>query len=177
MIIEIPNYIDQDMIDRIKSSVKPHINQRKLTAYNRDGNTVNVSSTQELSDLDNELQKVFESISSNIITQRFKPQYSSADSGYEYHLYHPQDVCHYHSDGEISDGLLRFATVIIHLTTIEEGGETIFPSQNKTIKSEAGKVVIFPPYGMFGHYTTPAPVEREILMTWFVYDKVRINFV
>jgi hypothetical protein len=84
-------------------------------------------------------------------------------------------VCHTHSDGEAVSGLLRYASVVMHLNTIEEGGELVFPNQNKSVKTEEGKVVIFPPYGMFEHYSTPADVAREVIVTWFVYNNVRVE--
>tara|TARA_R110000868_G_scaffold203714_2_gene451639 strand:- start:922 stop:1464 length:543 start_codon:yes stop_codon:yes gene_type:complete len=174
MILEFPNYLDSETTKEIRNAVKPFISDKKETVYNRDGNKVNITQIPELKNLDDKLHKIFKKIQADIIQQRYKPQNTSADSGYEYHKYNPNDVCHYHSDGEISETLLRYASVVLHLNTVQEGGELVFPSQNKSIKTEEGKLVIFPPYGMFGHYTTPSNETREVIVTWFVYNNVNV---
>jgi hypothetical protein len=174
MILEFPNYLDSETTKEIRDAVKPFISDIKGTAYNRDGNTVSITSIPELKDLDNKLHNIFNKIQIDIIQQRYKPQGNSADSGYEYHKYNPNDICHYHMDGEINETLLRYASVILHLNTVQEGGELVFPSQNKSIKTEEGKLVVFPPYGMFGHYTTPSNETREVIVSWFVYNNVNV---
>ena len=184
MILEFPNYLDVETTKEIRDAVKPFVSHKKETAYawrgrNRDGNTVFITNTPELKDLDNKLHKIFTEAQQSIISHRYKPKMASADSGYEYHLYNPNDICHYHADGELSNPqsdktLLRYASVILHLNTVHNGGELIFPEQNKNIKTEEGKLVIFPPYGMYGHYTTPSNEPREIIATWFVYSGINI---
>ena len=114
-----------------------------------------------------------EKIQEELVQRRFKPQFDSADSGYEYHRYNAGEQCLHHADGEVINGLLRYASVIIHLSTND--GETIFPQQNKKIKTEEGKVVVFPPYGGFGHYVSPSTTARDVLVSWFVYAGVSIN--
>jgi hypothetical protein len=179
MIIELPNVVSKEDIAFIKEAVKPFIRSEISTVYNRDGTTVNITDTPELTNVDNFLSKLFSNISENIVQQRFRPtkEGGSGDSGYEYHLYKPGEICHYHSDGETSNAsvetLLRYASVTLHLNTVNEGGELVFPAQNKKVKTEEGKVVIFPPYGMFSHYTTPSQEPREVIVTWFLYT----NFV
>jgi len=180
MILEYPNYISTEAVKRIRESVKPFINTSKSTEYNRDGYTVDISKILELKDLDNELHNIFLKIQKNIVQQRYSPIYESGDSGYQYHIYNPNDICRYHIDGEVSDitaqqTLLRYASVVIHLNTVTEGGELVFPNQNKSIKTEEGKLVVFPPYGMFGHYTTPSNQVREVLVSWFVYTGLTVN--
>jgi hypothetical protein len=181
MILEFPNYLDLETTKQIRDIIKPFISNKKQTTYNRDGNTVNISEISELKELDNKLHTIFNNIQANIIQQRYNPFGKSADSGYEYHIYHPMDVCHYHSDGEFgrsslnnSTSLLRYASVVLHLNTVHEGGELIFPRQNVKIKTEEGKLVIFPPYGMFGHYTTPSNESREVIVSWFVYSDCNV---
>ena len=179
MILEFPNYLDAETVKEIRDAVKPFISHKKETTYNRDGNTVNITEILELKDLDNKLHGIFTKIQKDIVQQRFRPQGLSADSGYEYHLYHSNDICHHHVDGELSNTkndktLLRYASVILHLNTVHEGGELIFPEQNKSVKTEEGKLVIFPPYGMYGHYTTPSNEPREVIVTWFVYDGINV---
>lgn len=178
MILEFPNYLNAETVKEIRDAVKPFVSSKKETTNNRDGNTIYITKLPELKDLDNKLHKIFIEVQSNILKHRYKPTYASADSGYEYHLYNPNDICHYHWDGELTDGnnktLLRYASIILHLNTVHEGGELVFPNQNKSIKTEEGKLVIFPPYGMYGHYTTPSNEPREVIVTWFVYDGINV---
>jgi endo-1,4-beta-mannosidase len=179
MILEYKNYVPDNLIDEICQQVVPFVNQNvKETAYNRDGFTVNITdlaaSNEVLKKLDEKLSIIFAKLSSEIVSKRFKPQFSSGDSGYEYHLYRPGNICHYHSDGEVMNGLVRYATVILFLSDNDDG-ELIFPSQNIEIKPQKGKIVVFPPYGFFGHYSKPSVKNREILMTWFVYSGVEVK--
>ena len=179
MILEFPNYLNTETVKEIRDAVRPFISNKKETAYNRDGNTVSITEIPELKKLDDKLHKIFLKAQEDIIQNRYKVQFKSADSGYEYHLYNPYDICHYHVDGETDFGktqksFLRYASVILHLNTVHEGGELIFPEQNKSIKTEEGKLVIFPPYGMYGHYTTPSNEPREVIVTWFVYDGINV---
>lgn len=178
MFIEIPNYLSAETVEYIRNSVNPFVEkQEKYTpTCNREGISVPVTSNPALLDLDAVLHRIFMDIQKTVIAPRYRPAHPSADSGYEYHKYNPGDICMYHSDGEVFANdesnryKIRYASVILHLTTNEDGGELIFPNQNKKIKTEAGKLVVFPPYGMFGHYTTPSSTPREIMMTWFNYD-------
>lgn len=180
MILEYKNYIKTDFVEEIRDKVKPFINQTKQTTmYNRDGITVNITKTSELQELDFKINSVFRLFSNDVLNQRFRPQCPSGDSGYEYHLYKPGDMCHHHSDGELSfstnnTSLLRYATVILFLTDNDDG-ELVFPSQNIEIKPEKGKIVAFPPYGFFSHYAKPSVKDREILMTWFVYNGIMVH--
>lgn len=175
MILEYKNYVSNDFIDEIQFKVKPFLGlTNRETAHNRDGFSVSITKTLGLEELDRKISILFCEISATILNKRFKPQFDSGDSGYEYHLYRPGDICHYHVDGEISNGLLRYATVILFLTNNDDG-ELVFPAQNVEIKPEKGKIVIFPPYGCFGHYAKPSIKNREILMTWFVYNGIEVK--
>jgi len=180
MILELNNYINSETIDSIKNEIDLYKKGKilsKYSGYNRDGVTVPITKTPELKQLDEKLSVIFSEVSQNIVKLRYNPMYSIGDSGYEYHCYEPGEVCNLHTDGEItkSSSLLRVASVIIHLNTIEKGGELIFPSQNKSIKTEKGKIVIFPPYGMYQHYTTPCDTKREVIVTWFVYNEIKVT--
>jgi hypothetical protein len=181
LILEIPNAIDIEQVNRIKDAVSPYTYAAPTTTLYRDGKTVNISNTPELKDIDVYLHEVFSQVQKEVLLQRYRPSWGSGDSGYGYHLYRPGDVCHYHSDNEFStsveDGptMLRYASVILQLTTNKDGGELIFPAQNKKVKSEAGKIVIFPPYGMFGHYVSESSEPREVVVTWFVYKDLIVS--
>jgi hypothetical protein len=179
MIIELPNYIDAETIAEIRNSVKPFLPKVKQHQLNRDGFTVSITQNKELTDLDNKINDIFTKLQKNILAHRYKPVINTVGStDFEYHLYEAGDICRCHSDGEFyvsqekNYSLIRYASVVVHLNTINEGGEFVFPNQNTKIKTEAGKVVIFPPYGFYEHYTTPSNENREILVTWFVYNGV-----
>lgn len=177
MIYEFPNYVDLELIQEIKNQSRKHIDLNNKDVYpSREGDTVKISFIPELKELDNKLFNLMQKIQVELIQDRFFPQHhSSADMGYEYHRYNIGDKCAYHhADGEMMNGLLRYASVIVHLSTNDEGGELIFPQHNKKIKTEEGKVVVFPPYGGFGHHVTPSSTIREVLITWFCYDGVTI---
>jgi hypothetical protein len=180
MIIEMPNYISADDVASIREAVLPYINKPTYT-YNREGTSVLISKTPELIDIDKKLQGIFSSLYGNVIAPRYKPALASGDQGYEYHIYRPGDICHYHIDSEVAQATdrsrfqLRYASVILHLTTNEDGGDLIFPAQKQSIKTEAGKIVVFPPYGMYGHYTTPSSTPREVIVSWFIYKNATIN--
>jgi len=182
VIIELPEYVDKDTTKKIRELASSYFSNHGEYKYGtyRDGKSIFITNLAgqyaELKELDDVLHRIYDGLQGTILSRRFRPQnYGSADSGYEYHRYEPGDIAHSHADGECADGLLRYASVVLHLNTIEDGGELVFPAQNKSVKTEEGKVVIFPPYGMFEHYSTPADVAREVIVTWFVYDKVRVE--
>jgi hypothetical protein len=173
MIIELPKFVSKEEVAFISNGVKPYLPETSHT-YNRDGKSVFITKTPELSDVDSVISKIMMRLQVDVVNSRYRPMFTSGDSGYEYHLYEKGQICHYHSDGEVSYGFLRYATVILFLTN-NEGGELVFPSQNVEVKPEAGKVVVFPPYGTHGHYSKPSETNREILMTWFVYNGIKVN--
>jgi len=174
MIYEYPNFIDIEAITKIQKAVKPFINLEQKKTYNRQGQTVSINENGNMQEIDSFLFNIFGKAQIEIIEDVFKPTYPSGDSGYEYHIYNPSEICEEHADGEIANGLLRYATAIIFLNDIDEGGELVFPDLNKTVKCEAGKLVVFPPYNLFRHYTKPAKQKREIVMTWFVYSNLNV---
>ena len=182
MIIELPNFVSGDTCKLLRERIafQKDSDQATMNMYSRDGLTVDISKDKKLKDVDAKLLSIFNEVQKRVVQQRYKPSCASADSGYEYHKYGPGMICHHHIDGEFSqaekDGsLLRYASVILHLNTVDEGGELIFPSYNKKIKTEEGKIVIFPPTGSYGHYTSPSKKEREVIVTWFVYSGIVIK--
>jgi hypothetical protein len=180
VIIELPNYLCKNTVNQLKNAIRPFVAGQLQHTYNRDGITVNISKTPELKDTDSFLLNICGTLQKSVVGNRYKPRPDlvSGDSGYEYHIYRPGDICHYHADYEFSNGdtetTLRYASVVMHLNTVQNGGELIFPDQNKKIKTEEGKVVIFPPYGCFGHYTTPSEEPREVIVTWFTYNNLKV---
>jgi len=186
MILEFPNFVSEKQLQEIKGHINLHnnlITKNKLASY-RDGKTLEISEEAKnnagLKKLDSLLFSIFSKINDEAISRRYKPlsNYGQGDTGYEYHKYGPKEIAHPHGDGEITpDNLIRFASVVLHLNTIEDGGELVFPNQNVSVKTEAGKIVVFPPYNMFEHYTTPSSQEREIIVTWLIYNGVKVQFL
>jgi hypothetical protein len=183
MILEFPNYISSEDIDYIRENIHrfrdtaPYYGPKPGNYTNREGKTLNIGEVPELKNIDDKLHTICSGISNDIVELNFRPLFQTGDSGYEYHCYEPGQRCKPHSDGEIveNSNLLRIASVIIHLNTIENGGELVFPMQNKSVKTEKGKLVIFPPYGMYPHYTTSSEQTREVIVTWFVYNNINIQ--
>lgn len=188
MIFELPNFVSVDALDFINSEIEKHYDNPKLSAQKpfsyRDGKSINVSGSPELKNLDDFLVKIFasEELLSYII-RRYNPKYETADTGYEFHRYRPNELCHIHADGETTfrgdipgeEVCLRFASVVLHLNTPSSGGELVFPTLNKTVKTEAGKIVIFPPYGFAQHYTNPSSSNRDVIVSWFVYKNLLVR--
>ena len=173
MIIEIPNFLTLEDVSVIRNDVSPFLPKTSSSVYNRDGKTVVITDIPELKSTDTLISKIMQRALDDVILETYRPAFPSGDSGYEYHLYQPGEVCRHHTDGEVVKNLLRYATVIIFLTDNDDG-ELVFPAQNKEIKPEAGKLVVFPPYGTHGHYTKPSKTNREILMTWFIYSNFQV---
>lgn len=176
MIIELPNVIDEVKIAKYRQSFKEIALKKKTLngSYNREGLTINVFNHPELDYINVELRNVISDLLNNVVRQRFKPFcHNTRDTGFEYHRYDSGQICHVHGDGEITKQeekwYLRYLTFILFLTTNKDG-DLVFPAQDKTIKPEAGKVVFFPPYGFYSHYTKPDNNVREILMTWLLYS-------
>lgn len=177
MIIELDNYVDAKSVEHIRSRIESCISSDgKPNEYNRQGTTVSISHIKDLEDVTLQLTMIFRSVKRDI-RPTYKPSYSGmSDTGYEFHRYYPGDVCAEHADSEIVAGQpnLRYASAVLHLNTLDEGGELVFPAQNKQVKTQAGKVVVFPPYGMYSHYTTPSTQARDVIVTWFTYDGLSV---
>jgi hypothetical protein len=183
MIFSIKDAVPKELLENIKRGVTDELlasTSNTLGMYNRAGKTLHISNTPELNQLDTQICEFITKLSSDFITYRFRPQHPSGDSGYEFHRYEPGDICLVHGDGELSFGngntsLLRYATVILHLNTVKNGGELVFPEQNKTFPTIEGQAIIFPPYYGYQHYVTPSSERRDILMTWMVYNNIIVS--
>lgn len=184
MIFAIQNAIPKNLIDYIRSSVEDVLlvqeTSRFDTMYNRMGDTICISKTPQLKEVDVAIANFICDFSKEVVQHRYSPEHSTGDSGYEYHRYAPGDMYFPQSDGATSFArgesscLLRYATVVMHLNTVDEGGETVFPIQNHSVKTLEGQVLVFPPYGTHPHYVTPSRQTREIVMTWLVYTGINV---
>lgn len=184
MIHVLPNAFPKELICEIKESANVILQGKNKDisfhrSWNRGGDTINISEESSLKELDNKISSFMSEFSTRFVKYEFCPMFDSADSGYEYHRYYPKDSCYIHADGELAlsengNGLIRYATIVVHLNTVKEGGETVFPNQGKTIKTVEGQIVVFPPYGNYKHYVNMSNEQREILMTWCVYSGLNV---
>ena len=91
------------------------------------------------------------------------------DDGYVISRYDIGDTLALHADGQCAtDGAngLRFATFLLYLNDVPEGGETCFPLQDIKIKPVAGRVVMFPVGFTHPHEVVAAKSKRYIMQTW-----------
>lgn len=186
MFIELPNFISDKEVHWLRNTMQQHkhlyksdIDGSKYGNF-RMGHTIEITTNPELKEVDNFLLNTFNRAYYQVIERKFRPPYLSADSGYEYHLYPAGTVCKTHIDGEIGytfgsgNRHIRYATLVLHLTDNDDA-LLVFPDHEKEIKTEAGKLVIFPPHGCYQHYTTPSKTDREIIMTWFYYSELKVE--
>lgn len=174
MIIEIPNFLDDKTIAYIIERVSPFLENSELPTYHRQGKSVSITTEPLLNDVDETLFNIYYRIYNEIVRPEFSPLFEAEDSGYEFHRYYAGDICTEHCDYDVMDGSIRFATVILHLTTNDDA-DLIFPKQNKVIKTESGKLVIFPPNGMYPHYLTKSSRDRDVLISWFQYSDFKVT--
>lgn len=71
----------------------------------------------------------------------------------------------WHIDSGPAGTARRFLAALTYLNTVEEGGHTEFPMQNKMLKPKQGTIVMFPPYWLFPHRGTPPAKEVKYKMT------------
>lgn len=176
MIIELDNFVSDTTLNSIKTAIEPCVlTKGEPNKYHRQGVSLWLPGIKELTETYLALSMIFRDVKREI-RPKYKPSYSAGgDTGYEFHRYNAGEVCKEHVDSEIVAGEshLRYASAILHLNTVD-GGDLVFPQQDIKVKTQAGKVVVFPPYGMYSHYTTPANVARDVIVTWFVYDGLSV---
>lgn len=184
MIFTVQNALPATLISEIKLQTAEWLLLNKETpfrsAYNRVGDTITLAKHAEFAGIDAKLDEFLQTFFADVVSYKYKPEFAVGDSGFEYHRYGVGEECFLHHDGATafkrgeSNSLLRFASIIMHLNTVDVGGETVFPMQNKSFKTIEGQVLVFPPYGTHPHYVTPSGQQREIVMTWMVYSGINI---
>ena len=175
MILEFPRYVTEEAVLYIREATTRYGTNSDADTYsgNREGTSLMITGTPGLEEVDAKINSIMLGIQEEI-SGIYETSFGSGDNGYEYHKYSVGQVCKTHTDGVVDMNTLnatgvssiRYASVVLHLTT-NTGGELVFPNQNKSIKTEVGKVVVFPPHGTHRHYTTPAVEDREVIVTWF----------
>ena len=75
-----------------------------------------------------------------------------------------------HIDVVNYDTATRYLAIQFYLNNVEEGGETVFPYHDKSIKPIRGQALVFPPIWTHPHLATP-PVSnpKYILTTYMSY--------
>jgi hypothetical protein len=68
----------------------------------------------------------------------------------------------------------RYLVMLWYLNDVEQGGETEFPHLEVSIRPEAGRLLMFPPYWMYQHQGLP-PVsgDKYILSTYLLFDMAK----
>lgn len=93
-------------------------------------------------------------------------------TGFQIQCY-PPSKGHYteHVDANSMMASLRVLSGVIYLNTLEEGGETSFPYQDKKIKPVQGSIAIFPSNFAFPHEAlNPIKKPKYIIATWLAFS-------
>ena len=87
-------------------------------------------------------------------------------------------VGHYNHIHQEKDGFPdlknRLFSLLLYLNNVAEGGETVFPLHEVSVKPETGKLVIFPPGFPYLHYATmPISDHKYAINSWLemTYEK------
>lgn len=93
-------------------------------------------------------------------------RYTAGNGGYPY----------WHSEvfpqAPYNDPLHRILLFMFYLNDVEEGGETDFYYQNKSVKPKAGRMVIAPAYFTHTHRgQIPVSNDKYILTSWLLFNR------
>ncbi|MEN8109046.1 MAG: 2OG-Fe(II) oxygenase [Pseudomonadota bacterium] len=93
------------------------------------------------------------------------------DSGYAIQRTRPGEHYHWHIDGGSHEFSQRQLVAVWYLNTVDgPGGETGFSYQDVSIKPEAGKLLLFPPFWTHEHRgVTLQKGVKYIATTWAVF--------
>lgn len=93
---------------------------------------------------------------SELVMKRYRP---ARDEQFQLHF----DAIHYVGN--------RYLVMLWYLNGVEAGGETEFPYLNVSVKPQAGRLLMFPPYWMFQHKgLAPLSGDKYILSTYLLFD-------
>jgi hypothetical protein len=72
-----------------------------------------------------------------------------------------------HIDTDGREGMERFFSVVLYLNTVEIGGETHFPLQDKDIRPVEGRLALFPSNYAFPHKAcVPISGDKYVIVAW-----------
>lgn len=177
-ILELENFISNEDCDYILSEIEPNLKKYKIKEndlnYNRMGITYRIHPT--LHQVDTFIYDILRRVMEVLVQNKyyysvFETKNEIQDSGYDFHRYHHNEGCDLHYDGTILLPHVTFAAISIGLNTPKTGGEIVFPNQNKKIKTEKGKVVVWPTHPFYKHEVLPPKdCHRDVLITWLIYS-------
>lgn len=76
-----------------------------------------------------------------------------------------------HVDAWNSASASRVISIIIYLNDVEDGGVTVFPNHNVTLKPERGTIVMFPSSMTYPHEATvPISGNKYVIVTWLTFE-------
>ena len=172
----LPLDICQEMIRRFETDTENHYQGRigqtiaQEQTIKRSTDLV-TSGKENWKDLDKEL---FRSLGKAI--KEFRTMYpffngAFKDDGYAIQRTNPGEFYHWHIDGGSHDFADRQLVAIWYLNDVTgPGGETEFSHQKVTIKSQAGKLCLFPPFWTHEHRgVTLQRGVKYIATTWVVF--------
>ncbi len=82
-----------------------------------------------------------------------------------------EDIFHEHADNWNNESASRQISVIIYLNDVDEGGETVFPDFNITIKPKKGTILFFPANFVYTHKANPAiSNDKYVVVTWLCFE-------
>jgi hypothetical protein len=65
----------------------------------------------------------------------------------------------------------RYLVFLWYLNDVAAGGETRFPQLDFSVRPQAGRLLVFPPYWMYQHEgTAPVSGDKYILSTYLLFD-------
>jgi len=66
----------------------------------------------------------------------------------------------------------RYLVMLWYLNDVAEGGDTRFPQLDISVRPQAGRLIVFPPYWMYQHEGTP-PIsgDKYILSTYLLFTE------
>jgi prolyl 4-hydroxylase len=68
----------------------------------------------------------------------------------------------------------RYLVMLWYLNDVGEGGETRFPQLDMSVRPQAGRLLMFPPYWMYQHEgVTPVSGDKYILSTYLLFTDPR----
>jgi hypothetical protein len=96
---------------------------------------------------------------SELVMKRYRP---GQEERFQLHF----DAIHYVSN--------RYLVMLWYLNDVAVGGETDFPHLKLTIKPQAGRLLVFPPYWMYQHQGLP-PIsgDKYILSAYLLFEMTK----
>lgn len=171
-----PGLIPKDTCRKIIQIYKDDLHRyAKETDYNLQKTVLEASShnSSKLSEIiDKEISKVVNKAVDNSIPHNLTDSsfYTMENAGLMHHK--EGTTIPYHYDAPYQGENVSDLACLLYLNDEFEGGELIFPLQNKIIKPGTGDILVFPTNCFFPHLTTiNSGAERYVLRMNYYYAK------